>query len=74
MLYRVGGTEDLSVPLARLAEARATRYAGIFATDLRLELADGTVEALKVEGSRVWVEKVEAARAEARRGVPSLAP
>lgn len=74
VLYRVGGKEDLSVPLAQLAEVRATRYAGIFATDLRLELRDGTVETLQVEGSREWAEKVEAALAEAPRGVPSLAP
>jgi hypothetical protein len=74
VLYRVGGMEELSVPLAQLAKVRATRYAGIFATDLRLELRDGTVETLQVEGSREWVEKVRAALAEAPRGVPSLAP
>jgi hypothetical protein len=74
VLYRVGGMEDLSVPLAELAQVRATRYAGIFATDLRVELTDGTVETLQVEGSREWVERVQAALAGASGGVPASAP
>jgi hypothetical protein len=63
VLYRVGGAEDWSAPLADVAEASAARYAGVFATDLRIRLRNGTTETLKVEGSREWEERIRAALA-----------
>ncbi|HEX8904379.1 MAG TPA: hypothetical protein VF771_06025 [Longimicrobiaceae bacterium] len=61
VLYRAGGAEDWSVPLAEVREVRATRYLGIFATDLRVRLGNGTTQTLQVEGNREWVESVQGA-------------
>lgn len=61
VLYGVGGAADWSASLADVREVHAARYAGVFATDLRIQLRDGTTETLKVEGSREWAEKVRAA-------------
>lgn len=61
VLYRVGGAEEWSAPLADVAEASAVRYAGVFAADLRIRLRTGTIETLKVEGSREWEGRIRAA-------------
>jgi hypothetical protein len=61
VLYGVGGREEWSVPLAAVAEVNAARYAGLFATDLRVALHDGTSQRLKVEGSSEWAEKARGA-------------
>jgi hypothetical protein len=61
VLYRVGGIEDWAASLADVREVHAARYAGVFATDLRIELASGATETFKVEGSSEWAEKVRAA-------------
>jgi hypothetical protein len=62
VMYRVGGAEDWSVPLEQVAEVHAERYAGLFATDLRVDLTNGTAETLQVEGSAEWVQRIRAAR------------
>jgi hypothetical protein len=66
VMCRAGGGEEVSVPLDRLAGVSRGRYAGIFATDLLLQLEDGTLERLKVEGSGEWVQRIRDAAA--RRG------
>jgi hypothetical protein len=58
VMCRVGGGEERSIPLRRIADVRIGRYAGVFATDLLLQLDDGTTERLKVEGSGEWVQRI----------------
>ncbi len=62
VLYRVGGDEAWSAPLGAMAEARATRYAGIVGSDLRVRMRDGAAETLRVEANREWEEKIADAR------------
>lgn len=63
VMCRVGGGDEVSVPLERLAGASTGRYAGVFATDLILQLEAGTTERLKVEGSGEWVRRITDAAA-----------
>jgi hypothetical protein len=63
VMCRVGGGEELSIPLRQLADVRIGRYAGVFATDLLLQLDGGTAERLKVEGSGDWVRRIREAAA-----------
>lgn len=65
VMCRLGGGDELSIPLRQLADVRTGRYAGVFATDLLLQLGDGTAERLKVEGSGEWVRRI-------RDAAPSL--
>lgn len=61
VLYRTGGAEDWSASLDELADVRTGRYAGVFATDLVLRLADGTTERLQVEANGEWVRLIRSA-------------
>jgi hypothetical protein len=63
VMCRVGGGDEVSVPLDRLAGVSVGRYAGVFATDLLLQLQNGAVERLKVEGSGEWVQRIRDAAA-----------
>jgi hypothetical protein len=60
-LYRLDGSQEWSASLGEVVEVEATRYAGLFATDLRVCLRNGTTETLKVEGSREWEAKLRGA-------------
>jgi hypothetical protein len=61
VMCRLGGGEELSIHLRQLRDVRVGRYAGVFATDLLLQLGDGTAERLKVEGSGEWVRRIREA-------------
>jgi hypothetical protein len=63
VMCRVGGGDERSIPLRQLADVRIGRYAGVFATDLLLQLGDGSAERLKVEGSGDWVRRIRDAAA-----------
>jgi hypothetical protein len=61
VMCRLGGGDELAIPLRQLRDVRVGRYAGVFATDLLLHLGDGTAERLKVEGSGEWVRRIREA-------------
>jgi hypothetical protein len=61
VLYRTGGAEDWAAPLREVAEVRAARYAGVFATDLVFRLKEGTTERLQVEANGEWARLIRAA-------------
>ena len=63
LLYRVDGSEEWSAALDDVAEARVGRLAGVFATDLVVELRGAGARRLWVEGAGEWVERIRAARA-----------
>lgn len=62
LLCRMGGAEAWSAPLGEIAAVRAGGIAGVFATDVLVEMRDGSTTRIKVEGSGEWVERIGAAR------------
>lgn len=68
VLYRVGGAEDWAASLDEVTGVRTGRYAGVFATDLLIQLKDGTTERLQVEANGEWARLIRAAMEHAPAG------
>lgn len=69
LLCRMGGAEVWSAPLGEVAAVRSGGLAGVLATDLVVEMRDGSTTRLKVEGSGEWVERAGSALSLAREEV-----
>lgn len=62
VLYHAGGDPAWMALLADVAAARVGRYAGLFATDLVIELTDRSSARFRVEAPGEWVRRIDDVR------------